>query len=38
MRIVYLTLLLIVLLNIGNPCDIGLRTQPAGSTNSEASQ
>jgi hypothetical protein len=28
MRIVYLTLLLIVLLNFGNPCDLGLRKQP----------
>lgn len=29
MRIVYLTLLLIVLLNLGNPCDLGLRQDPA---------
>lgn len=28
MRIVYLALLLIVLLNIGNPCDLGLRATP----------
>jgi len=28
MRIVYMTLLLIVLLNFGNPCDLGLRKHP----------
>lgn len=28
MRIAYLTLLLIVLLNFGNPCEMGLRHTP----------
>jgi len=30
MRIVYLTLLLIVLLNFANPCDTGLRANAGG--------
>jgi len=36
MRIVYLTLFMIVLLNIGNPCEIGLQQHPLGNNVSAA--
>jgi hypothetical protein len=37
MRIVYLTLFLIVLLNFGNPCGLGIRgEQPAAPTFPDA--